>query len=142
MAGVRSFVFYGRKGVDSEAYSQAGCGGSFAEARSQSTMKSVDLLKKQARVLVAVDETVKPRDTVEWPGSSGAARGSCTSPRYPSRSWNSRRWKKMSGDLSSPHAMGEVQEAAIDFDALVTHDTVATIHRAASELGPQWAVIE
>ena len=39
-------------------------------------------------------------------------------------------------------AMGIEHDHAIEFDAVVTHDATATIHRAASESGPRWAVLE
>jgi len=39
-------------------------------------------------------------------------------------------------------AMGAERSHEVVFDAVVTHDRTATVHRAASESGPEWTVLE
>ncbi len=39
-------------------------------------------------------------------------------------------------------AMSIDRDHEIEFDAVASHDSIATIHRAASESGPEWAVLE
>ncbi len=149
--GVGLYMIYGRKHSGQRGVlSKLGVRKELlVEARSKTTLEMRRLAQTtEARALVAVDDTVRAPETLaELASVLAEGRGTRVIhvTEVPEQILDLDAVEedaKVTSLRRRVHAMAESRDSNIEFDAVVTHDTVATIHRAASELGPQWAVIE